>query len=160
MKAFTISPDRIIVALWGLATITTFFAILFDNSNIGVSISASMIAFALCVTIYLSVLKGEEEPITTRFAIFTAIAFPIITFVFFIAIADAIIEIISLFNYSGPHFAQASIVTFTGTVTVFLIIMIKKSKKTRIHANSFNNPDLPRVSFKNVSSIMQTSEKH
>ena len=81
MKAFIINSDRIIVALWGLAIITTFFAILFDNSNIGVSISAFTIAFALCVIIYLSVLKGEEEPITNKFAILTPIAF--IIFVLF-----------------------------------------------------------------------------
>ena len=137
MKAFSINSDRIIVALWCLATITTFFAILFDNSNIGVSISAFTIALALWISVYLNILKSDEEPITIRFVIFTTIAFPIAfpigAFVIFSVIADVIIEIISFFNYSGQHFAQASIVTFiTCAVTAFFMngMRLKNPRKT------------------------------
>ena len=133
MKAFTINPDSIIIALWGLATITTFFAILFDNSNIGVSISAFTIALALWISVYLNVLKSDEDPITTRFVVFATIAFPIGAFILFSVIAGVIIEIISFFNYSGQHFVQASIVTFfTCAVTAFFMngMRLKNPRKT------------------------------
>ena len=145
MKAFTII-DRIIVALWSFATITTFFTLLVTNSHIGVSICAFTIAIASSVSIYHAVMKSrvKKNKETNTITLFDVIAFPIMIYLFTNIITGIITEIISLFNHSGPHFAQASIVTiFVGAITVFLIITIKKSKKTQIHANSLNDADLP-----------------
>ena len=148
MKAFTII-ERIIVALWSLATVTTFFTLLVTNSHIGVSICAFTIAIASSVSIYHAAMKSRVKKNEETNTVFVVIAFPIMIYLFTSIITAIITEIISMLNYSGPHFAQASIVTiFIGAITVFLITEIKKSEKTRIHTNSFNDANLAGASFK------------